>query len=70
MIGEIDIYGVFVPSLLVWATAAFCIVLLIRRVARLLRVPSLVWHRPLFDLATFTIVLGTVVALTSLWLPQ
>jgi hypothetical protein len=70
MIGEIDVYGVFLPPILVWVVVAFCIIPLIRRAARLLALPPLVWHRPLFDLATFVVVLGAVAAMTSRWVPQ
>jgi hypothetical protein len=34
MIGEIDIYGVFIPSLLVWVCAAFPLTAVLRRLLR------------------------------------
>ncbi|MDR3436530.1 DUF1656 domain-containing protein [Telmatospirillum sp.] len=70
MIGEIDIYGVFFPSILVWVAIAFGVISLFHRATRRFSIRPFVWHLPLFNVATFTIVLGAVVALTSLWMPQ
>jgi hypothetical protein len=67
MMGEIDVYGVFVPSLLVWVAAALPITAGLRRVLRWLGFYRLVWHRPLFDLALLVVVLGGVVALATGW---
>jgi hypothetical protein len=67
MIGEIDVYGVFVPPLLVWVAATLPITAGLRRVLRWLGFYRLVWHRPLFDLALLVIVLGGVVALATRW---
>jgi hypothetical protein len=67
MIGEIDVYGVFVPPLLVWVAAALPITAGLRRVLRWLGFYRLVWHRPLFDLALLVVVLGGVVALATGW---
>jgi len=68
MIGEIDLYGVFVPPLLLWVGAALPLTAGLRRLLRWLGFYRLVWHRPLFDLALLVIVLGGVVALTSRWM--
>jgi hypothetical protein len=67
MIGEIDVYGVFVSPLLIWVGAALPIVALLRRLLTRAGVYRFVWHRPLFDLALLIIVLGGVVAVTSRW---
>ncbi len=67
MTGEIDIYGVFVAPLLVWAACAYLLSLPVRRLLAGLGLYRLVWHRPLFDLALFVILLGGVVALSSHW---
>jgi hypothetical protein len=66
---EIDLSGVFVPTLLVWllVTYALCAVLL--PVFQRTGLYRLVWHRPLFDLAVFVCVLGGVVYLSSEFLP-
>lgn len=65
MTGEMDVYGVFVPSLLVWVIAALALTAGLRRVLRWLGFYRLVWHRPLFDLALLVIVLGAVVAVSA-----
>jgi hypothetical protein len=67
MIGEIDIYGVFVPPLLLWVGAALPLTSLLRRLLARLGFYRFIWHRPLFDFALLVIVLGGVVALTSRW---
>ena len=59
---EIDIYGVFVPDLLVWLAVAFLISVPVRRLLGAAGLYRLVWHRALFDAALFVIVLGGVVA--------
>ena len=68
MIGEIDLYGVFIPPLLVWICAALPLTAVLRRLLRWLGVYRLVWHRPLFDFALLVIVLGgVVVAASTYW---
>lgn len=62
MTGELDIYGVFVPSLTAWMLLAFLISLPLRRVLALSGFYRLVWHRPLFDLALYVVLLGAVVS--------
>lgn len=67
MIAEIDVSGVFVPSLLVWIGAALPLTAALRRVLRWCGFYQFVWHRPLFDLALLVMVLGAVVALANRW---
>ncbi|WP_042882973.1 DUF1656 domain-containing protein [Cupriavidus necator] len=67
MPGEISIYGVFIPSLLVWMLAAFIITSAARAVLVRVGFYRLVWHRSLFNLALYAIVLGGVVGVV-LWL--
>lgn len=67
MPGEISIYGVFIPSLLVWMLAAFIITSAARAVLVRVGFYRLVWHRSLFNLALYAIVLGGVVGIV-LWL--
>jgi len=62
MIAEFDIYGVFVPSLLVYAIVALLLELLLRRGLNAIGFYRFVWHRPLFDLALVVILFGAVVA--------
>jgi hypothetical protein len=65
MIGEINVYGVFVPILLLCVGAALPLTAGLRLLLRWLGFYRLVWHRPLFDLALLVIVLGGVVALAT-----
>jgi hypothetical protein len=67
VIGEVDVYGVFVSPLLIWVVATLPIVALLRRLLARAGFYRLVWHRPLFDLALLIVVLGGVVAVTSRW---
>ena len=60
---EFDLYGVFVPSLAAWMLLAFLISLPLRRLLALTGFYRLVWHRPLFDLALYVVLLGAVVSL-------
>jgi len=66
MIEEIDLYGVFLPSLIVWMIVAFPVTLLVRRALAAAGVYNHVWHRPLFDTALFVVVLGAVVAIARI----
>ena len=68
MIGEINIYGVFVPPLLLWVAAALPLTALLRRGLARFGFYRFVWHRPLFDFALLVVVLGGVVGVTSRWL--
>lgn len=61
---EVDIYGVFVPDLLIWVVLAFIVSIPIRRVLGAVGFYRLVWHRALFDAALYVILLGAVAALT------
>jgi hypothetical protein len=65
MVSEIDVYGVFIPSLLVWVVAALPLTAGLRRLLRWFGFYRLVWHRALFDLALLVIVLGVVVAVSA-----
>jgi hypothetical protein len=67
VIGEIDLYGVFVPPLLIWLAAAFPLTAVLRRLLRWFGFYRLVWHRPLFDFAVLVIVLGAVVTASKRW---
>ncbi|MEE7439670.1 Protein of unknown function [Methylobacterium sp. UNC300MFChir4.1] len=62
MTGELDLYGVFVPSLAAWMLIAFALSLLVRRLLARTGFYRMVWHRPLFDLALYVVLLGLVVS--------
>jgi hypothetical protein len=57
MIGEVDIYGVFVPPLLLMVLASMPLAAGVRLALRRLGAYRLVWHRPLFDLSVFVVIL-------------
>jgi uncharacterized protein YebE (UPF0316 family) len=61
MIGEIDIFGVFVPAILVLMLVAYLINLVIRALLARAGFYRLVWHRSIFDLGIYVLVLGLVV---------
>jgi hypothetical protein len=63
MTGEFDLYGVFIPSLAAWMLLAFLISLPVRRILAWTGFYRLVWHRPLFDLALYVVLLGAVVSI-------
>jgi hypothetical protein len=60
VIGEFDIYGVYFPALVIFAAIAFVLQLVIKRLLNACGVYRFVWHRALFDLALYVILLGLV----------
>ncbi|CAO4166078.1 DUF1656 domain-containing protein [Methylorubrum populi] len=62
MTSELDLYGVFVPSLTAWMLIAFAVSLPLRRLLAWTGFYRVVWHRPLFDLALYVVLLGAVVS--------
>ena len=67
MTGEISIEGVLVAPLLFWMLAAFVLNAAVRRVLAWTGFYRLVWHRALFDLSLYVVLLGLVAA-TSQWI--
>lgn len=67
MIGELDFYGVLISPLLLWAVLAFAVTAVLRRALALVGFYHVVWHRPLFDLGLYVIILGLVAVLLSHW---
>lgn len=65
MPAEIDIYGVYVPSLLALMGITLALSLGLRRLLARLGVYAYVWHRGLFDLAVYVLLLGAVSFLTE-----
>jgi len=62
---EIDLHGVFVSGLLVWAVVAYVVTALLTRLFARLKLYRLVWHRALFDFAVYVIVWGGVAMAAS-----
>ncbi|QRM53207.1 DUF1656 domain-containing protein [Sinorhizobium sp. BG8] len=60
---ELDIYGVFIPTLGAIALASFVVNAILRRLLSAVGFYRLVWHRPLFDTAMYFCVLS-LIALT------
>jgi hypothetical protein len=68
MIGEFDIYGVFVPVLLVWALVALLLTGVLRTVLARVGFYRLVWHSALVDLSLLVIVLAIVANVLPYWI--
>jgi len=62
---EIDLFGVLMPSLLVWLVITYVVGALMRPLLERAGVYRYVWHRALFDLALYVCLLGGVVYLSS-----
>jgi hypothetical protein len=70
MIGEIDIYGVFIPILLVWGVIALPITAVLRHLLAGIGFYRLVWHRPLVDLSLLVLVMAGVAAVLPSWIDR
>lgn len=62
---DLDVYGVFVPSLLLAFVVTYVLSSLLSRLFRRIGLYRFVWHRALFDIAIFVCLLGGVVYLSS-----
>jgi hypothetical protein len=67
-IGEFDVYGVFVPALLIWGLIALALTGVLRFVLTRIGFYRLVWHRPLVDLSLLTIILAAIVTFAPQWI--
>jgi hypothetical protein len=67
MIGEISIYGLYVPPLLLLALAALAVSRVLNFALAKTGFHRLVWHPALFDLSLFVIVLGALTYFTRYW---
>jgi hypothetical protein len=65
MIGEINLYGVYVPWLLVLSLLSLAVSRGLRHLLARIGFYRLVWHPALFDAALFVIVLGGLAAFSS-----
>lgn len=68
MSGEIDIYGVYVPNLLALMVATLLVSLAVRRLLAFVGAYALVWHRGLFDVALYVVLLQGMSLLSQWWL--
>ena len=67
MIGEVSLYGIYFPPLLLLALLAFVVSALCRRVLARCGFYRHVWHPALFDFSLFVMLLGSLVYLGSNW---
>lgn len=58
---ELDIYGVFVPTVALLGLVAYVVSALVRRLLDRIGFYTLVWHRPLFDMALLVCILAGLV---------
>ncbi len=63
MIREMDFYGLLIPPLLAWGLAALVATMLLSRLLARFGLYRFVWHRGLFDVAVFVILLGLIARL-------
>jgi Protein of unknown function (DUF1656) len=60
MIKEIDIFGVYFAPFAGFLVAAFIVFVPLRSWFDRIEIQQFVWHRPLFDLAIFVIILSVI----------
>ncbi|MDB5412925.1 MAG: rane protein [Rubritepida sp.] len=58
MRAEIDIYGVYVPSFLILMLGAYVVMQILRRILVRTGFYAFVWHRALFNLSLYVLILG------------
>lgn len=63
MIGELDVSGIFLPTLLVMMIITYLLFLVVHGVLNRLHFYRLVWHRALFNVALYAVLLGAVDAI-------
>jgi hypothetical protein len=64
MIGEFNIYGIYLPWLLVLAVLTLAISWAVRRLLAIVGFYRLVWHPALFDVALYIVLLYSVVLIS------
>ncbi|MFT0862478.1 DUF1656 domain-containing protein [Ancylobacter sp. G4_0304] len=65
----VEFVGFYLPPLLIWATAVLVPFLLLRRLLDRLGLYRFVWHRSLFNLALYVLLLGGAIFLgNAQWL--
>jgi hypothetical protein len=67
MIGEVSLYGLYVPPLLLLALLALVVSRVLNLFLARLGFYRLVWHPALFDFSLFIIVLGSLSFFASNW---
>ncbi len=67
MIGEVSLYGLYLPPLLLLTPAALAICRVLNLALARTGFYRLVWHPALFDFSLFVIVLGALAYFTRNW---
>jgi hypothetical protein len=67
MIGEVSLFGLYMPPLLLLMLPALLVSRVLARVLARVGFYRLVWHPALFDISLFVIVLGSLAFLASNW---
>jgi hypothetical protein len=67
MIGEVSLYGLYVPPLLLLAVLALVVSRVLNLFLARLGLYRFVWHPALFDFSLFIIVLGSLSFFASNW---
>ena len=62
---EIDLFGVIVPSLLLWAALAYVLTRILCTLLGRTGLYSRVWHSALFDFAVYVCLLGSLVCISK-----
>lgn len=62
---EIDLFGVILPSLLLWAVTAYILTLIARTIFARAGLYRHVWHRAPFDFSAYVCLLGGIVYLSK-----
>jgi hypothetical protein len=65
MSNEFNLYGVLVPALFAWTLIALAASVLLRRLLAWSGFYRFVWHRPLFDLSLYVVLVGAIVLLAK-----
>ncbi|MBR7653118.1 DUF1656 domain-containing protein [Brucella oryzae] len=62
---ELDIYGIYIPTLCVMALGAYFANSVMQRLLARVRFYRFVWHRPLFDAAMYFCILGVTAVILN-----
>jgi ABC-type uncharacterized transport system fused permease/ATPase subunit len=62
MMGEVNINGVFVPTVLIYAIAAAVLLTILRRFLTRIGFYRIVWHGPLVNVALYILILAAITA--------
>jgi hypothetical protein len=64
LIEDVDIVGIFAPAIVLLMLIAWMLNLAVKRVLEQVGFYRLVWHRHLFDLSMYVVILGILVLFT------